>query len=67
MTIIGHSWPDDHCVPLLGLEAGDLEKTALDNGARDVQFFGDYHSAPYNRSVGPEGKDSDSQGTTHRE
>ncbi len=37
-------------VRFLGLEIADLEKMAQDAGAREVQFFGNYQAAPYDRS-----------------
>jgi SAM-dependent methyltransferase len=38
-------------VPILGLEAADLERLAREAGAREVNFFGDYHGAPYARTA----------------
>jgi SAM-dependent methyltransferase len=35
--------------PLLGLEAGDLERAARDGGAVQVTFFGGYQEQPYDR------------------
>ena len=37
-------------LPLLGLEAADLEDAARRGGANQVQLFGDYHDRPYDRT-----------------
>jgi len=39
------------CVPLLGLEAADLQRLLQDAGARRVEFFGNYQEAPYDREA----------------
>ena len=38
-------------VPFLGLETAPLEQMARESGARQVKFFGDYQSTPYDRSA----------------
>ena len=38
-------------VPLLGIEAADLERMARDAGATEVAFFGGYQEQPYDRAA----------------
>ncbi len=41
--------PHTESVPLLGIEAAELEQMARDAGAGTVSLYGDYHRTPYDR------------------
>ena len=47
-------WPElpmqTECVPLVGLEAAELESMARAAGAGEIRFFGGYQDQPYDRS-----------------
>ena len=42
--------PHTESVPLLGIEAAELEQMARDAGAETVRLYGDYQHAPYDRA-----------------